>query len=660
MWTVGKQQSKDKKNTYKELFEDTKGYLSEKEAKRWIVNYFRSNVAAAVEHTMGVKLFPFQEVIIKSMLQKDYVLGILSRGIGKSFSTAIYAGLEAMFTPNCRIAIISKTFRQSRLLFQTLEDISYKIEASLFAECMTGRPSHGSDQWTMKFDNGSVIMALPLGDGSKLRGFRFNCIIIDEMLLMPEHVLKEVIMPFLSTNANVDKRAEAEEIYDQAMEAGLITREDYEQIQNNHPLFRNNKMIGLSSASYQFEYLYRLYTDYISKIKSGTSDGKPLLKDGSNKLEGNYAVFQMSYDIAPKGLYNKSLLEKSQSEMSKAQFAREFGSQFTDESSGYFNAQRLEACTIPTGSYPCAQLKGKEDSKYVLAVDPNASESDTSDFFAMVLFRIDDGGRFTQVHTYGVAGLKYGDHIKYFHYLMTNFNIEFIVMDNAGGIQFVRACQESKTFQDSKIKLDTITDINLDEGDVALEQQELRKLSKEYNKAKGKIIYFQKFSSDWLRQSNEDLQFSVDSGVIRFASEISAIDAEFQKAQKVDIDIDKLTFTGEENTDFLGTKIEDDYEKLDKTKRRRAKQIDFIEHQEFLMTLTRRQIASIEPTVSQNGNTMQFVLPKNLQNQKGKNRARRDLYTAVLMANWIVKKYNAMRELPPEPEETWEPFMVNN
>ena len=41
----------------------------------------------------------------------------------------------------------------------------------------------------------SCTHALPLGDGEKLRGFRFQRIIIDEMLLMPEDIY-EVIVPF--------------------------------------------------------------------------------------------------------------------------------------------------------------------------------------------------------------------------------------------------------------------------------------------------------------------------------------------------------------------------------------------------------------------------------------------------------------------------------
>jgi len=312
------------------------------------------------------------------------------------------------------------------------------------------------------------------------------------------------------------------------------------------------------------------------------------------------------------------------------------------------------------GAYPCAQLKGDDKSRYLLATDPNASESDTSDFFAMVLFRIEDDGRFTQVHTYGIAGSKYSNHIKYFHYMLKHFNIEMIVMDNAGGIQFLRACQESKIFSDDPIPLELITDVDLSVSEDAAEKAELKKFRNTYNKTRGRIVYLQKFTADWARQSNEDLQFSIDSGQIKWASDISAIDREFQKAQKVDIGIEKLTFTGDENIDFQGNIIEDDYKKFNKKEARIAKQIDFIEHQEFLMTLTRRQIASIEPRVNASGNSVQFVLPKELQNQKGRNRARRDLYTAVLMGNWIVKKFIAMEKLKPDDPEDWMPMMIDN
>ena len=101
------------------------------------------------------------------------------------------------------IGILSKSFRQAKMIFKKIEDIAAKPEAKYLANCIT-RLSKQNDEWVMEIGNSS-IRALPLGDGSKLRGFRFHRIIIDEMLLMPERVYNEVIVPFLSVVQNPKK-----------------------------------------------------------------------------------------------------------------------------------------------------------------------------------------------------------------------------------------------------------------------------------------------------------------------------------------------------------------------------------------------------------------------------------------------------------------------
>ncbi len=63
-----------------------------------------------------------------------------------------------------------------------------------------------NDEWVMEIGRSS-IRALPLGDGEKLRGFRFQRMIIDELLLMPEKIYNEVIIPFLSVVENPYREA---------------------------------------------------------------------------------------------------------------------------------------------------------------------------------------------------------------------------------------------------------------------------------------------------------------------------------------------------------------------------------------------------------------------------------------------------------------------
>ncbi|MGY8817680.1 MAG: hypothetical protein ACKVHB_07930, partial [Pseudomonadales bacterium] len=91
-----------------------KGYLDEPDAKILLHNFLRDNVTFTTNLIAGVDLFPFQHLAIKSMLETDYFLGIWSRGMSKSFSTAIYAFLDAIFNQGVQIGIMAATFRQSK------------------------------------------------------------------------------------------------------------------------------------------------------------------------------------------------------------------------------------------------------------------------------------------------------------------------------------------------------------------------------------------------------------------------------------------------------------------------------------------------------------------------------------------------------------------
>ena len=124
--------------------------------------------------------------------------------MSKSFTTGIFAALDAVLNQGVEIGILSKSFRQAKMIFKKIEDIANKPEAGFFRQCIT-KTSKSNDEWLMEI-GASRIRALPLGDGEKLRGFRFHRIIIDEFLLMPERIYNEVIVPFLSVVENPTQR----------------------------------------------------------------------------------------------------------------------------------------------------------------------------------------------------------------------------------------------------------------------------------------------------------------------------------------------------------------------------------------------------------------------------------------------------------------------
>ena len=299
-WEIGNQAPRKSRLISNEELALIPGYIEEREAKLLFYQFLRNNTTFATDLITGVKLFPFQHMAIKGMLESDYFLGVWSRGMSKSYTTGIYAVLDAMLNQGVETGILSRSFRQSKMIFKKIEDIAAKPEAYLLKQCIT-KISKSNDEWVMEIGK-SRIRALPLGDGEKLRGFRFHRIIIDEFLLMPERIYNEVIIPFLSVVQNPTQREELYNLETQLIAKGEMTEED-------RYIWPNNKLIALSSASFKFEYLYKLYEQY-----------ENLISNPKNKEKTKRCIMQFSYDCAPVQLYDQNLINQAKSTMSESQF----------------------------------------------------------------------------------------------------------------------------------------------------------------------------------------------------------------------------------------------------------------------------------------------------------------------------------------------------
>ena len=586
-WDKGSQQRRPILNpNINEEILAKKGFLEDTESKVLLYEFLRNNVTFAVDLISGIKLFPFQHMAIKAMFEADYFLGIWSRGMSKSFTTGIYAYMDAILNQGIEIGILSKSFRQSKLIFKKIEDIANKPAARYLDQCIT-KTSKTNDQWTLEIGR-SRIHALPLGDGAKLRGFRFQRLVIDEMLLMPERIYNEVIVPFLSVVENPTEREDLALAEDLLISQGKMKEED-------RYIWPNNKLIMLSSASYKFEYLYKLYHQF-----------ETLIEERKNKADDAHRVImQFSYDCAPLALYDQNLISQAKTSMSQSQFNREFGAVFTDDSSGYFKISTMAKCTLPEGQEPSVEVAGTPGDKYILAFDPSWAESESSDDFAMQVFKLNDRNQLgTVVHSYAVPGVKLKDHILYLHYLLSNFNIVGIVGDYNGGVQFINAVNESALFKENNIKIKYIeVDLSKPEN----YKRELLELKRQYDVSSKTYCILRKPTSQWIRQANELLQSNFDHQRIWFASQASGDSYHRQIRKK--IPVSKLKFISHK-----------DY---DEKQNNSAKMIDFVEHQADMINITKNQCALIQITTSPQG-TQTFDLPPELRRQSGRDKARKD------------------------------------
>ena len=619
-WQTGKQKLERPYAGINQQVTAKEGFLDESESKILLYKFLRENPSFATDLFTGVKLFPFQHMAIKAMMESDYFLGIWSRGMSKSFSTAIFALLDAILNQGVQIGILSKSFRQSKMIFKKIEDISKSPKATFFAQCIT-RTSKMNDEWIMEIGSSS-IRALPLGDGEKLRGYRFQRIIIDELLLMPEKIYNEVIMPFLSVVENPTERQEIYDLETKMIEQGKMKEEERKK-------WPNNKIIGLSSASYKFEYLYKLYQQYENLILN------------ENKQDGAHrTIMHFSYDCAPAQLYDQNLINQSKTTMSESQFQREFGAIFTDDSSGYFKVSKMAECTLPDGEGQSVEVIGNPKDDYILAFDPSWSESESSDDFAMMLIKINlDTRKGTVVHSYALSGSSLKTHIKYMAYILTHFNISAVVGDYNGGVQFVNSCNESEIFKNKNLKLGVI-EVDLD--NTKDYDKNLRRLRNQYNKSEKNFVFLRKPTSAWIRLANESLQSAFDHKRIFFAG--AAMNDDYNNQRKSRVPIEELKFMRNDPNQKGG---------------KGARMIDFVEHQKDMMDLIKVQCALVQITTSAQG-TQSFDLPPTLRKQKGADKARKDSYSALVLGNWMMNIYYDMQDFNENNNQpTFTPMFIS-
>lgn len=615
-WEEGNQAPLNKENVNEEILK-MEGFLEEPEAKYWLYKFLRENISFTSHLLTGIELFPFQHMAIKAMMECDYSLFIWSRGLSKSFSAGIFALLDSMINQGVQIGIISKSFRQAKQIFKKIEDIADDRKAELFAQCI-GKVNKANDEWSMEIGQ-SRITALPLGDGEKLRGFRFQRIIIDELLLMPEKVYNEVIMPFLAVIENPTEKQKIQNLENKLIAAGKMTEEERVK-------WPSNKLIGLSSASYKFEYLYKVYQQYENSIYN------PGHKDNARRV-----IMQLSYDTAPSALYDENLISQAKASMSQSQIDREFGAIFTDDSAGFFKISKMSECTIPDGEAPCVEISGEKGDEYILSFDPSWSEAETSDDFAIQIIKLHPERKTgTLVHSYALSGTNLRKHIEYFEYILEHFNIVFIVGDYNGGVQFINAANESEIFKQKGLN---IKYFEADFDNPEKYQQSLRESRREYNVSSQKICHLRKPTSSWIRLANEQMQSVFDHKKLFFAS--SAMDDNFKAQQNKKIPIQKIKFlrSGKDEQN-VG-----------------AKMIDFIEHQKDMIDLTKAECALIQVATSANG-SQTFDLPSELKRQKGVDRAKKDSYSALLLGSWGMNMFYDMMALKEENNSGFTPIFI--
>lgn len=601
---------KEKLNRTLDKLEALEGELTDEVAQISFAQFLAANPTFAAHLLTGQHIYPIQDIMMRAFLQRDFCLAICGRGFSKSWTGAMFAAMYAIFYPNKKIGICSASFRQARELFKYIESFAEKKEGIYLKQCISNI-SHSPEAWEMKIGS-SKIVAIPLGAGDKIRGYRFHVMIIDELLALSEKVITEVIKPFMAVESDPRIRGKVKKAEDKLIESGELKEED-------RYVFESNKLIGLTSASYQFEYLYELYENYLNLIFD------------KNAKNVSHCIFQLSYEVAPDELYSKTTVADAKATASEAQFAREYEARFSDDSGGYYSAKKLNEARFKSGEMPCVEIVGDPEAEYLLAIDPNYDDSDTSDHFAMTLLKLDpEEERGIMVHGYALQKSSLKKKAKYIKYLFDKFNIKYVIVDSAGGKKFISDLNEleilSKPLSTFDAEFDTFS------------EEELREIKANFSPATGAIAHAQNFNPKWIQKANEDLQANIQRKKILFAAPVEdANKGEFDRMMNLKIPIEDLEYS-----------MGDDHV---------VKQADFIEHQNSMIDLTISECILIVVKISASGH-QSFDLPAHLTKDRKPNRARKDSYSSLLLANWGMRCYFALKKVQERKRSYFTPVFI--
>ena len=406
-----------------------------------------------------------------------------SRGFSKSFTLALYSILKCAFIPGTKIVIVGSGFRQSKLVFEYMENMwrNGPILRSIFNSNDDG-PRRDVDRCTMRLGD-SWTIAIPMGDGSKIRGLRAHIIIADEFASISPDIYETVVSGFAAVSASPIQNVK-EQAKRQAMIDAGVWNEELDTITKK----MGNQAIISGTADYDFKHFAAYWKRYKTIIESKGDPNKlrDIFKEEipENFNWRDYSIIRIPYELIPKGFMDDKQVTRARATIHSGIYNMEYAACFVKDSEGFFRRTLIESCVasdknniiLPSNPKPIifdAKIRGDQKYKYIYGVDP-ASEQDN---FSIVILELHpDHNRIVYTWTTNRSNFKdrqktgltdeydfYGFCARKIRNLMKYFPCERIGMDaQGGGIAIEEALHDPSKTKEDEVLIWPIIDLNRD------------------------------------------------------------------------------------------------------------------------------------------------------------------------------------------------------
>ena len=377
--------------------------------KIW-ASFYRANPHRFVRDYLGIKLHLFQVILLWAMMHHNIFMFIGSRGISKTFLSALFLCVRSILYPGTKIVIASKVKSQATEVLDKIEKDLIPMSPMLHREIK--RINISAHESYIEFHNGSQIQVVAANDNA--RGARANILLVDEFILVDKTVISTVLKKFLTSPRSPK----------------FLEKPEYK----NHPMEPNIEMY-LSSAGYKHHWGYKSMLSYAKKFVEG----------------GRYFVAHLPYQLGIRErIYDENRIrdEMSEEQFDEIKWAMEMEAIWYGESEkAFFKFKDLEPnrrepeCLYPKDTLEMVSgienPKKKKGEIRILSADIAMIGGDDNDASVFsVLSLVPNGSHYQRTVPY-MESLE-GQHSEIqtvrIRQLMDDFDCDYLVIDarNAG------------------------------------------------------------------------------------------------------------------------------------------------------------------------------------------------------------------------------------
>lgn len=285
-------------------------------------SFYISRPDIFAEEYLGLSLKPFQKILLYCMMHYNYTAFFASRGLGKSYLTALFCVVICILKPQTKIIVAAGQKSQGmKIVTEKIPELIAQSKTGMLRREIKGsiRTSMNTDDPNVEFLNGSWIKVVASTQGA--RSARANLLILDEFRMIDPKIYKNVLRRFLASSR----------------QPAFLDKPEYK---NKQEYLERNKEIFLTSAYYKFNWSFDRFRVFKKAMVN----------------EKKYFVCGFPYQIAIKeNLVNREQLldELAEDDIDEIGWHMEMDTLFFGESEkAYFKTEEIQDIkTIPFPIY---------------------------------------------------------------------------------------------------------------------------------------------------------------------------------------------------------------------------------------------------------------------------------------------------------------------